>query len=46
MLLTTAFAIPKITLSNFTAFQLLVLGALLLGVAALLPPLVASVASL
>ena len=36
MLLTAALAIPKITLSNFTAFQLLVLGALLLGVAALL----------
>jgi hypothetical protein len=36
MLLTTTLAIPKITLSNFSAFQLLVLGALLLGVAALL----------
>ena len=36
MLVSTALAIPQIPLSNFSAFQLLVAGALLLGIATLL----------
>jgi hypothetical protein len=36
MLVSTAAAIPQIPFSNFSAFQLLVAGALLLGIAALL----------
>ena len=36
MLVGTALAIPQIPLSNFSAFQLLVAGALLLGIATLL----------
>jgi hypothetical protein len=36
MLLAATLALPKITLTNFSAFQLLVAGALLLGIAALL----------
>ena len=36
MLVSTALAIPQIPLSNFSAFQLLVAGALLLGTATLL----------
>jgi hypothetical protein len=36
MLLNTALAVPGMTLSNITAFQLLIAGAMLLGVAAFL----------
>src|SRR5438445_12800105 len=36
MLVSTALAIPQIPLSNFSAFELLVAGALLLGIATLL----------